>query len=219
MDDRLITTIYPRSTNVTETQLPPTPGPPDLKERWRQRYLAYREWFAEQPAHHLAATMAIGVLVTGVLFLAFRFVVWMIGGIIDWLFIADTPPPPPPPEPASEPSPLEIATQQLFDHVAGLINGWAADHVVAGVAPTMLVGMWLLIGAVLFVFALDYRKLAILWGAWMLSTLWVIWDATPDGNPVPVAMAAGLIAVLLCVLRVILGLLSGLLTAALPVKS
>lgn len=192
---------------VSPPPIPPAPPEP-LKDKLQRHYRAYRTWLADQPISHLAATMAIGSLLVSGIFTLLRVVLWMLGGLVDWLFIEDTPPPPPPQEVAEPPTPLEIAARQLGDYLADLVNRWAAEHAVAGIEPQLLVSMWLLIGAVLFLFALDYRGIAIAWAAWMLSTLWVVWDATPDGNPVPTALAAGFIAVLLCGLRLIGGLFS-----------
>jgi hypothetical protein len=151
----------------------------------------YRDWFVDQPNNHLSTTMVIGVALVSVVYVVLRLVLWMVAGLLDWLFIEDTPPPP-------EPSgPLETALSQLSDYVGGIALHWSAQHPVGDTDPALVLVLWLIVGAVLLLFTRTLPG-AVVMTCWAAASVWVVAMATPGGNPVPAALVAATIALAWC---------------------
>lgn len=174
-----------------------------------QHYLQrYQAWFTPQPAEHLITTMLLGAAVMFVLY-------WLIRGLfgfLGWLFTPEKPAPTPV-LPAEPPSPLGIATQDTAEYLAELLDRFAAAHAFGGVDPAMVPLLWLLVGAVLLLFTRLIPGMVLFVG-WAAATVWAVLSTTPDGNPVPAALLAGLIALLWCCWQLIAGFVTALLRAA-----
>lgn len=167
-----------------------------LRRQASARIQDYRSWFAEQPASYLSTTMLLGVAVLAVLYAAIRIVVW----IIDWLFLADTPPPPQPPAPAPGPEPagpLAVATDHIAEHIGNLVLGWSQQHPVGAADPALIPVLWLLAGVVLLVCSRSLIG-APLFAGWAVATVATVYTATAAANPVPAALVAAGLALLWC---------------------
>lgn len=183
-------------------------------ERFEDRRGEYREWFARQPARHLATTALLGVVAAWAAYLAIRCLSWLItnlGGLVASWFSSDAPAPAPPPSAAAPPNPLRVAAAQTVDYLAGLAQHWLAAHAFGGVDPRMVLTMWGLVGLVLLVCSRSLIGLP-LFAGWSVASVAVVYDAA--ANPAAAALAAGGLAVIWCAWWAVSGATKSLLTVA-----